>query len=399
MGKSSKQKSRGYDGDSKSSDLRKRLRRLEKLLEKQERSSNAFHADSRRSRSRSRHNLDRHRRRFCAPKSISRSRSPLTSNASLSNSPEPSSRSPHTIRTSLSPQTMDRETPPVLVQEQSSAGRRESTEALDDGNVLLLEDSSSFLDDLGEMLGNDGPTKPTQGENIHEAIASRWNHILVNGLPKDTLEALSLQHSIPGNCPLLTPPKLNPEIVSILANDRSARDNFNKDVQLKISLALSAMGKSMSLLLNDSSNITKEIRDVILTPLGDASHLLTHAFFVVSDSRRKLVLPTLNKSMKDILENTSPGEFLFGSNISESVREAKSLQSTGKELKALPSSFSFTPRGGTGRGAAQRRTRPGHSTGKENSLNYYGPTRRKGLTKSVRGRYNQSQSRQGKYRR
>ncbi|KAB0803504.1 hypothetical protein PPYR_00474 [Photinus pyralis] len=419
MGKSNKRHRSRSRGTSKS-DLRKRLRRLERLLEDKENVENVdgghdrqsrppFRAINRRSDSRSKRDCS-----DCSYSSVEslsiadvpstsrhlRRRRSLSAEASLSLSPAPSLRAGDKSQTSLSLsphcEAEDLHGADGRPKPRAPLNSTNGPETELEENVLIIDDGSLALDDFGDVLGNDCPSTPVKADCLHEALSSRWNYIVTNGLSQENLLSLTQRYAVPENCPTLNSPKLNPEVLAILANDRVARDNFNKSIQTKLATVLGAMGKSLTALLNDNP-IPKKLRDEIVAPLGDASRLLAHTFHDISDSRRNLILPTLNKNIREVLGRTKPGDFLFGSDVSESVREAKSLQNAGKELKAAtPLQFSASYRGG--RNSGRIRLKPVFTSAKDQrSLNRYGPTRQKGQSRSFRGQ--QSHQKQGKYRR
>ncbi|KAB0802677.1 hypothetical protein PPYR_04863 [Photinus pyralis] len=400
MGKSRKHRSRSRSVSKR--ELRDRLRRLESLLvsnkENLPRHYNSSGASSSGHCSRSRSNRDHSPRNGCGDTRNSNlfssgsryTRHTSSPHASLSTTPSPSSRRDRSPRVSLShrdspdlqvtfsPRPSASPEPPLVIRDDAI------TEPLVDENILSLENIPLDIDEFADVLGNDGPVKSTQAANLHEAIASRWTHILQNGVSLETLQKLSEQYSIPGNCSLLAPPVLNPEILSVLANDRSARDNSYKEIHSRTATALTAMGRAMSLLLQDSS-IAKDLRDAILMPLGDASRILVNSLFVISDTRRKLIVPTLNNNIKEALEKTKPGELLFGANVSECVRDAKSIQTAGKELKASTGTRFSTARGGRSESFRRRDSRAFATERDGRPLNRFGPTRHRGVTRSSRG--------------
>ncbi|VEN52736.1 unnamed protein product, partial [Callosobruchus maculatus] len=175
-------------------------------------------------------------------------------------------------------------------------------------------------------------TEPPPAQNLSEPIALRWSRIAENGLPREVVEALLLKYPTPENCGQLRAIQLNPEVAAGMANDRLARDNFNADIQHQISRALCAVGRSLTLMLEEN-NLPSNLREEALTPLGDAGRLLANLLNRITVARRKLVIPTLNPNVRDVLAKTTATDLLFGSDISEQIKAAKSLHTTGKELR------------------------------------------------------------------
>ena len=52
-------------------------------------------------------------------------------------------------------------------------------------------------------------------------------------------------------------------------------------------------------------------------------------------ARKSLILANLNSSLKTSLSNTSVDDLLFGGNLEEIIKTAKSLESASKDLKPL----------------------------------------------------------------
>nr|CAH7755413.1 unnamed protein product [Callosobruchus chinensis] len=107
----------------------------------------------------------------------------------------------------------------------------------DDGDVLILHNEDNLEDPLDlpstvlAILGDD-PTAAKPGSyRLHKAVCTRWEHILTNGVGKENLLELHARHVIPDNCPLLSPPKINPEIQLALTPAYITRDHCHQRSQ------------------------------------------------------------------------------------------------------------------------------------------------------------------------
>lgn len=71
--------------------------------------------------------------------------------------------------------------------------------------------------------------------------------------------------------------------------------------------------------------------------LSDASRMLADVHYAQSKSRRSLILTTLSKSAKDVLEKFPIAEAqLFGLNLGEQLKLAEVVEKSGLELRLPP---------------------------------------------------------------
>lgn len=80
-----------------------------------------------------------------------------------------------------------------------------------------------------------------------------------------------------------------------------------------------------------------------MSHLNDSSRILANLFHTISSVRKNFIYPLVNTKFKDIGEKVTSGEFLFGANLGEKIREFKTLETTGKGLKATYSSQAKAP--------------------------------------------------------
>ncbi|VEN50064.1 unnamed protein product [Callosobruchus maculatus] len=211
-----------------------------------------------------------------------------------------------------------------------------ATNNLDDVLVLDEGDSMQLSEDTLHILGADPGKVSSSGFKLHNALASRWSHILTNGTPGEESSNLREKHAVPSNCGLLVPPKINPEVKAILSTTHLTRDSTHSGYQLHIGNGLTAMGKALNVILEEENNLPKDIRANILTNLTDSARIFATLFYDISNIRKYLISPVLNKSVKELTENTTPGEFLFGPDLGERAKSLKSLERAAQELR-LPS--------------------------------------------------------------
>lgn len=209
---------------------------------------------------------------------------------------------------------------------------------------LIIHNEEKLPEDILTLLGED-PSKVNEASfNIHEALNSRWSHIISQGLSADEREKLFGKYPIPSNCKALIPPVVNPEILPILSGLSIKKDAFYVDMQNQIGKGVSALAKGMNSLLEDRENIPPDTKGELLMSLGDSGRILSNIFYSISNTRKELITPALNKSLRDLVSKTSSGEFLFGSDLGDKIRTAKLLEKTGREMKAFQPTPTVPPK-------------------------------------------------------
>ncbi|XP_050312715.1 uncharacterized protein LOC126747856 [Anthonomus grandis grandis] len=211
---------------------------------------------------------------------------------------------------------------------------------------LEIHNDVDISDDLIKILGKDPEQNPEANAVLHPALTSRWSHLLINGLEKEEKLTLLNKYVLPSNCEAMAPPEVNPEILNILSNSNSNRDKNLQGQQTQLSKGLVALSKGMEVILADKE-IPKGIKETLLEYLSDSGRILTDLQYNITMVRRNLITPSLSKSVKEAVEKTKPLNFLFGSDLTEKVKEAKSLERTSKDLRLIPttsqSKVQYTP--------------------------------------------------------
>lgn len=128
---------------------------------------------------------------------------------------------------------------------------------------------------------------------------------------------------------VINPPKLNPEVKASLPDAVTSRDARLVSKQEKVTTCVAALGTILTKLLN------REVVDslTLFGTLSDVGRLLVDLQRDETLTRRALVLGNLNAGVKDILNATTVDEWLFGSQLDENIKTAKSLERSSKELK------------------------------------------------------------------
>lgn len=199
-----------------------------------------------------------------------------------------------------------------------------TTETLDEETVPSLEP------EILELLGEDPTSNKKYGENLHKDIATRWTHILTNGLPKDIQLELVKHYLPPENCPNMRVPMLNLEIKAALLEINLKKDLYSQSKQSQLSSSLAAIGQVLNWALSSKNAVPQDI----LKTLSDAGRLICDSHYRESQSRRFAALNTLNKNIRDTVKNTKIDEHLFGSDLAEHLKSSKAIIRTGSEMKS-----------------------------------------------------------------
>lgn len=180
-----------------------------------------------------------------------------------------------------------------------------------------------FLEALGEATNE----KPKYGEDIHPDLAQRWLPILSKGLASEVKEKLFTEYIIPSNCKLLKAPMLNLEISTAITESLKNRDKKLEVMQEQLGKGITAISRAMSVILHNKDHV-KAIK-----MLSDATRILLDVHYSETQQRIKLLTPNLDKSFLTIIENECRDETLFGENLSEKIKSAKSIERQGLSIK------------------------------------------------------------------
>lgn len=194
-----------------------------------------------------------------------------------------------------------------------------------------IEDKSDELelgDDILELLGDAPIPESPLGPPIHKDIARRWQDTLTKGLAKDVKESLMMNYLIPINCNFLQAPALNPEVKAALPDPLVKRDMSLLYKQKQLGMALSALATATNMVISNEASKQK-----ILKPLSDACRILCDSHFTETKTRRNFVISSINAKLKSALIESNRDTLLFGENVSEKLKAAKTIQQTGEALK------------------------------------------------------------------
>lgn len=205
------------------------------------------------------------------------------------------------------------------------------TSASDSVNAEINDEDTSqtpISEGFLNIFGEDPHLKDTKTFELHPAIASRWQFIIQKGLTSEQSVEINSKYQVPSNVQL-NPPDINPEIASIMSLAHKNKDTSLVNLQKQIGLALLTLGHSLGELI-----ITGNSNNKIVDPIWDSARVLANTFHEITEKRKQFILPLVNYNMKVILEQTeTTKEFLFGGNLTDNIKAAKSIESTSKNLK------------------------------------------------------------------
>nr|CAH7750637.1 unnamed protein product [Callosobruchus chinensis] len=205
-------------------------------------------------------------------------------------------------------------------------------------DTLIIHNDDELSPNLLGVLGEDPAKENSPTSTIHHAVATRWNYLIAKGLSGDESSNLEDSYPLPSNVELVTP-EINPEILSFLSGTQKAKDGYHAAYHRQVATSMAALGKGMDVLFQ--SNLEGQMKEVILKYLNDAGRCLASLSHNITHNRRKMLIPLLSKTVKEVADKTTPTKLLFGDNLRENIKTAKLLENEGKELKAT---YSTTPK-------------------------------------------------------
>lgn len=183
-------------------------------------------------------------------------------------------------------------------------------------------------EDFLEILGEDPSQATVFGKEIHLGLAKRLEHISVNGLDNNSRKEILKKYLVPNNCTLIGAPLLNAEIKAALPEPTWRRDKGIEARQKQLAVAISCLSGIIS------THIRAENKDEsILKQLMDASRLICDIQHSDSMKRRHFALTSLKKDINEHLLQTKIDKYLFGANLSDTIKTAKTVSKSGADIK------------------------------------------------------------------
>ncbi|CAG4942308.1 unnamed protein product [Parnassius apollo] len=188
------------------------------------------------------------------------------------------------------------------------------------------ENNESMSSNVLQLLGEE--PKHENILEIHIDVANIWNNIVTNGLDKESKDKINKKIPTLKNCDV-TAPNLNSEILATLSASAKTRDERLREKQNQIGYIIANLNCVLKSLLVKNDSNKEEIEKI-----SDSLRLLCDLQFMESETRRAVILPGLNKSIKNSLEKCKASDgLLFGKNLSETIKESKSIERSSRDLK------------------------------------------------------------------
>ena len=177
------------------------------------------------------------------------------------------------------------------------------------------------------------------GEDTNKSIAKLINTVASR---KSLIDKEVKDYKIPGNCKVLFPPKVNPEIWFFLSRQGRGDDLLFQTIQKILSFGIVPVIRTAEILSkNDASKMIPKMRSIINSALS----VLCAAYFEVSFVRRMMLKPNIDQKYHQLCtRNLEVTDFLFGDDVSKKVKDINDAQ----KMKGLVSASSknWRPAGG-----------------------------------------------------
>lgn len=222
----------------------------------------------------------------------------------------------------------DLEPEPVLDTEpQSSDQPGQTADQSEPASPPVAANITEVDPELLFALGESTEDTPEYGDSILDNLSKIWLPLLKRGMSKDTREKLVKEHLAPNNCKLLQAPKLNAEISAAVPDMVRNRDKTLVASQQQLGAGITAISRGMDILLKGDDKARA------LKNLSNGCRILCDSHHLASQSRIRLITPSLDKNFLHMIKETERDETLFGSSLSEKIKAAKAIEKQGLQIK------------------------------------------------------------------
>ncbi|XP_015190787.1 PREDICTED: uncharacterized protein LOC107074148 [Polistes dominula] len=164
----------------------------------------------------------------------------------------------------------------------------------------------------------------------HSELKNIWLKWKTEGLPeknkKEILKAYNRKDDF-----YTESPKLNLEIVPLLADTAKKRDQHFAETQNCVGTAISALSAAVSMLLEQPEEGVDE--DLLTDYISHAGQILIDVFYQQSVARKSFITPHLNKNIKPIVGSMLSNEWLYGDDFKNKVKDVKKIEKACADIK------------------------------------------------------------------
>lgn len=192
------------------------------------------------------------------------------------------------------------------------------------------EDTLELDNDILEILGEDPTVITIYGKPIQKELAVRLQHIATSGLSKEDRKEIMEKYNVPENAKLFDAPILNPEMKapSCLSEAVLKRDKAIFHKQKQLASAISSLSEAITWIIT-----SKQKNPTLLKLLMDTGRNLCDIQNSESVTRRNYALTSLKKDMKEQLKLSKIDSHLFGENLPDTLKSAKTINTNAAYLK------------------------------------------------------------------
>lgn len=190
-------------------------------------------------------------------------------------------------------------------------------------SITNAKDTDDSAAELADVLADVEKTIE-YGSDIKPGIADAFIKTISRPLSKDTKEKLKKELLIPSNCRLLTPPKMNSEIWMNLPTRSRLADLHSQQVQQSLATGIATLATISDEIAKITGKIPKETFNAILKTSITAANILGNQYQEMNSKRKQAVKAHISSEYAGICSiEAPPGEFLFGSNLGETLKSTK----------------------------------------------------------------------------
>ncbi|XP_026328002.1 uncharacterized protein LOC113236209 [Hyposmocoma kahamanoa] len=193
-----------------------------------------------------------------------------------------------------------------------------------------LPEISDLDPDLISALGESTETNPEFGVKIHENLTKLWLPLLKKGMTKENKEKILKEYLIPDNCRLLQAPKLNAEISAAVPDMVRNRDKNLSISQQQLGVGITAINKAMDILLCKTDDKVQAMKH-----LSNGCRILCDLHSASTQSRIKLLTPSLDKTFLHVIQDAERDETVFGNKLPDKIKAAKAIEKQGLQIKKV----------------------------------------------------------------